>query len=70
MQAPGFTITLHWTLAHLLGYLNTWSAVQHYIKDKNENPVESIEKDLQLAWGNEAIQELRFPVLLRVGTKG
>lgn len=69
MPSPDFQISTNWTFGHLLGYLNTWSAVQHYIKDKKENPVDRIEGELRLAWGNAALLQVHFPVLLRIGQK-
>ncbi len=69
IPSPEFQISTNWTFGHLLGYLNTWSAVQHYIKDKKENPVDRIEGELRLAWGNAALLQVHFPVLLRVGQK-
>ena len=32
IPTPGFFISTHWTLAHLAGYLESWSATQKYIK--------------------------------------
>lgn len=64
---PDFVIPKQWTLEHLIGYLNTWSAVKHFIAKNNYNPVEKLEKDLALLWGNERTRHVQFPVLLRVG---
>ena len=57
-----------WTLEQLTGYLNTWSAVQHYIKANNENPVKAFSSELQKAWGNENTREIYFPILMRIGS--
>lgn len=32
IQTPNFVNSQNWTLEHLIGYLNTWSAVKHFIK--------------------------------------
>lgn len=60
---PEFQIRNTWNRDQLLGYLNTWSAVQHY-KDKHEmNPIDLILPELP-----EFDQvEIVFPVLLRIG---
>lgn len=67
IQTPNFAITKHWTLEHLIGYLNTWSAVKHFIKQNNYNPVDKLQKDIEQLWGNEPIKQVHFPLLLRVG---
>lgn len=63
-----FVSSYTWTFEQLVGYLETWSAVQHYIKKNNQNPLDIIKEELQDSWlkdGNEVI----FPILLRLGKK-
>lgn len=67
IPAPEFTINVSWNLPQLTGYLNSWSAVQHYIQKNNRNPVEFITPDLEKAWGNQEFHNIRFPLFLRVG---
>lgn len=67
IQSPKFAITKHWTLEHLIGYLNTWSAVKHFIKQKNFNPIDKLQKDIEQLWENKQIKQVQFPLLLRVG---
>jgi len=67
--APSFQLTVQWTIEHVLGYLNTWSAVQHYRKQRGEDPVGAIRKDLTSAWGGAATKAMRFPMLMRIGMK-
>lgn len=67
IQTPNFAIIQHWTLEHLVGYLNTWSAVKHFIKQHNHNPIDKLQKDLAQRWGNEQTKQVRFPLLLRIG---
>ncbi len=67
IQTPNFVITKHWTLHHLVGYLNTWSAVKHFIKQNNYNPIDKLQKEMEQLWGNEPIKQVTFPLLLRVG---
>lgn len=57
-----------WNLEHFLGYVNTWSAVQHYIKDTKINPVPKLEEQLQKVWKPGDSKKVVFPVLLRAGT--
>lgn len=67
---PVFVMQYRWTLADLLGYLRTWSAVQHYVRERGEHPVGLIESDLQQAWAGAAERAIRFPLLLRVAVAG
>ena len=55
-----------WSLDDLLGYFSTWSAVQHYIKANNEDPVAIIRKSLEEKWPAGSTRMITFPVLLRV----
>jgi hypothetical protein len=36
-----------WSLAHLLGYLHTWSATARYADDKGTDPVAALEERLR-----------------------
>jgi len=51
-----------------IGYLNSWSAVQHFKNKNNYNPVELIEKPLKNIWG-DGLRQINFPVFYRVGKK-
>lgn len=64
---PKFYIKSEWTFEHLLGYFETWSAIKHFIKANNFNPVDNIFDKLKNAWGNDVTKEISFPILLRVG---
>lgn len=67
VECPQFVITQHWTVKHLLGYLETWSAVKHYQKQNGVKPVDLIKNGLIKAWGEANERVITFPVLLRVG---
>ena len=49
----------------LIGYLNSWSAVQHFIDDKRYNPVDDIINDLDLLW--KGVKPVSLPVFLKMG---
>jgi ubiquinone/menaquinone biosynthesis C-methylase UbiE len=66
IKGPVLKNTFEWTLEEFTGYLETWSAVQHYIKAKNEDPVQLISGDLEKIWTEGTIKEVQFPILLRV----
>ncbi|WP_029034819.1 class I SAM-dependent methyltransferase [Salinimicrobium terrae] len=65
IEAPAFEMKQQWSFERLIGYLNTWSAVKAYEKEKNANPVELVREELQESFGE--VGEIDFPVLLRVG---
>jgi len=46
ITTPKFFITTQWSLQHLAGYLESWSATQKYIKVHGINPVPELINDL------------------------
>jgi len=66
IEAKKFTNHFTWTLEQLIGYLETWSAVQHYIKQNGSNPVDLIRAELQSSW-QQSNKQVTFPLLLRLG---
>ena len=69
IEVPEFTQSLTWSYHDLIGYLNTWSAVKHYSRRNQQNPVSLIADDLQNAWGPAAKRTVHFPILCRIGQK-
>ncbi|MDP3847286.1 MAG: class I SAM-dependent methyltransferase [Pseudomonas sp.] len=51
LQLPAFAMQQQWTLSQLLGYLNTWSAVQLCTQQRG-NPLEALLPTLSRAWGD------------------
>lgn len=60
---PKFEIRGKWNREQLLGYLNTWSSVNHYKNMHEMNPIDLILPELPAF---EEV-EITFPVLLRIG---
>ncbi|MEX0721981.1 MAG: class I SAM-dependent methyltransferase [Balneolaceae bacterium] len=69
IQMVNYEMIYEWSLEEMIGYFQTWSAVQHYIAAKQENPVEWIESELKKLWPESAKVEVSMDVLLRVGRK-
>lgn len=65
LETPQFNQQYEWTISQLLGYLRTWSAVKHFEKRKNVDPVAIIEEDLTKAFGKK--NAVSFPILFRLG---
>lgn len=68
LNTPPFNNIFNWTFEQLIGYLNTWSAVQHYIKSLDRNPLDLIYNELKDTWGENITKVVNFPILMRTGT--
>lgn len=66
IECSGFNNYLTWSFEQLAGYLETWSAVQHYIKNNGSNPVDLIREELKQSWEKND-RQANFPLLLRMG---
>ena len=67
ITAPSFAIEVPWSLQHLTGYLESWSATQKYIKAKGSNPVAAVLQQLHSFWKKDELKLVRFPVFMRMG---
>ncbi len=67
IQTPSFVNAQEWTLEHLIGFLNTWSAVKHFINQEGYNPVEQVRAEIAELWEREAIKTVHFPIIQRIG---
>lgn len=56
-----------WSFDTLIGYLKTWSAVQHFIQANGYDPVDEISAELKAAWGDAEMRKVSFPIIFRVG---
>ena len=66
IKAPAFKNKFEWTPDHLIGYIGTWSAVKHFEKQNQKDPVDLIREPLLHAWGSATTRAVDFPILLRV----
>ena len=68
ISCPKLFIEYTWSKAQFVGYINTWSALQHYIKANNEHPLsQALMTSLDEAWKEDEILTVRFPLFLRIG---
>ncbi len=65
--AQGFMIEKNMDLADLRGYLNSWSAVQNYIKEIGTNPVGELVDQLLEYWPEGSKKGVSFPVFIKAG---
>ena len=70
LPIPCFWMSAKWTLRQLIGYMNTWSAVKRYRKNKGNDPIESIEKELTRLWDSSSdVMEVYWPLSILIGKK-
>lgn len=69
IPSPQLSHCMNWSFEHFTGYLSTWSAVKHFIKDKGYDPVEEFRNELKEAWGDDEQKSVCFPILMRTGRK-
>lgn len=67
ITTPSFTISVLWTWDELKGYITTWSAVQKYIFENGQNPVDKLMIEIKTYWKGER-QIVNFPVFLKLGS--
>ncbi len=68
MDAPVFKIQKQLSLQELLGHLNSWSAVQRYIRENGIDPVSTIHRELSSEWGTEENKkEVTWRMIMKVG---
>lgn len=67
IASPSFFIRTSWTLKHLAGYLESWSATQQYIKANQINPVTPLIDKLSSSWSVTEEKPISFPIFLRMG---
>ncbi len=66
IETPLFYYQKEARLNEFLELLQSWSAVQHFIELKNENPVGLIEHKLKKLWGTEK-RRLQWTICLKLG---
>lgn len=66
LTAPQLQMTTRWSLDHLLGYMDTWSATQKWKAQAAENSVESLRPAFELVWGSAFELEFQWPLTLRI----
>lgn len=66
LVVPTFRMQKAWNLDHMIGYLQTWSAIQPYIKKNNRNPLEDFADEFVKVWGLKDVHILTWNLSLRV----
>lgn len=66
LPTPQYAMNFEWSLAHFEGYLNSWSAVQHFIRKNGVNPVFALMEKVREHWQATAMQRVTFPIFLKM----
>jgi SAM-dependent methyltransferase len=61
-----FQIQLRWKAEDLLGYLGTWSSLQHFKTANGFDPTVQFREQLQEIWNDQSSQLFIFPLFLRL----
>jgi ubiquinone/menaquinone biosynthesis C-methylase UbiE len=70
LPMPDLALKAEMTLAALLGYVSTWSAVQAFRAAEGKDPLPQLQQELQALWGPAGrTHHVRWPLVLRVGRK-
>lgn len=69
LRTPRIAMEASWTLAQVLGFLSTWSAVGRYRAAVQADPLPELSHDLASVWGTEERRLVRWPLTLRAAWK-
>lgn len=67
MLLPDCYMEYTWDFETMIGYLNSWSSVQHYIKQHHENPIDLIYNDLKKYFDESHHIVVQFEIIKRIG---
>lgn len=68
LPTPDFTMTMEWTLAQLLAYVGTWSAVRQCVANEGRSFLDAAGAELAASWGAaEASRRVTMPLHVVAG---
>ncbi len=66
LHVPGWQMAAQWPLAHLLGYVGSWSAVRRYRAATGTDPLPALADELTAQWGDpRTCRDIRWPLVVR-----
>ena len=70
LSIPELHMCASWNLTQYLAYLESWSAVQRFRRERNSDPLAALTDDFAGAWGDpRQIREVRWLLSVRVGRR-
>lgn len=70
LESPGFAIELSWTLAQLVDYLGTWTAVKRHVAAGHADFLREVEEALRGPWGGAGERRVVMPLHFLCGRHG
>jgi len=67
LPAPPFELVADWSLAQVMGYLGTWSAVDRYRAAEGRDPLPAVEAALAPLWPPGGVRRVVWAIHLRLG---
>jgi ubiquinone/menaquinone biosynthesis C-methylase UbiE len=64
---PEMSMCYDWNLAQMVGYFESWSAVQHYKKAHSHNPIKLIINDLEAFFSTTPQVSVCFEIISKIG---
>jgi ubiquinone/menaquinone biosynthesis C-methylase UbiE len=65
---PRVEMYTHWDLNEMIGFLDSWSSTQKFIRVRSYHPLDEIMGDLHQAWGDpQQKRTVVFPLYIRIG---
>lgn len=68
LPTAAFSINATWKVEDMIGFLHSWSSVQHFTKAKGEDPVDEIKDELYKYWKPGELKQVCFPLFLKLGS--
>ena len=67
VPCPEFRMEKRWMLDELEGYLNSWSSVVTFTRERGHNPVPGFIKEIRPLWPGGETLPVTFPIFMRLG---
>lgn len=68
LATPAFALSAFWDLEHLLGYVDSWSAVDRCRLMTGRDPLPGFAQELAAVWGSgDPVREIRWPLSVLAG---
>lgn len=68
IEHPSLEMTREWSLAELLGYIDTWSAFQRFARARGREALDEFAARVAAAWGApDRRRTVRWPLAIRAG---
>lgn len=67
VPCPEFRMEKQWTLDELEGYLNSWSSVVTFTRERGYNPVPGFIGEIRSLWPDGETLRVTFPIFMRLG---